>query len=303
MESIKSVFNSFFEVLPSIWNLKIFAIDGSDLTFGKLLSGILLLVVGYFICKKLSKQFGNKVLSRLDVDTSIQHTLQTLSFYFLLIILVLFILRLINVPVTVFTVLGGALALGVGFGSQNIVNNFISGIILMVERPVRVGDIIQVQSEGLRGTIEHIGGRSTMIKSMDNTHFVVPNSYLLEKNVLNWTLSDDVVREKVSVGVAYGSDTDLVKKTLMDATVNVKKVLHYPEPVILFAEFGDSSLNFELYFWTRVGNVFQVKKVASDIRYEINKLFAENKIEIAFPQLDVHMKELDSSKPFIGPSV
>ncbi|MCB0356768.1 MAG: mechanosensitive ion channel [Bdellovibrionales bacterium] len=278
--------------VPDLWNINLLSVDGKNITLGKVITGILLFIMGYFICRSLSREIESRLLSRLDIDASLKHTLRTMIFYSMLVILTLFVLRLLNVPITIFTVLGGALAIGVGFGSQNIVNNFISGLILMIERPVRVGDIIE--TEGLRGTVENIGARSTIIKSMDNTHYVVPNSSFLEKNVLNWTLSDDVVRTKVLVGVAYGSNVRKVEEMLKEAVSGNDRILKYPEPMVLFSEFGDNSLNFEVYFWTRVMNVMQLKLLESSVRFRIDELFNENNIVIAFPQRDVH---IDTPRP------
>jgi small-conductance mechanosensitive channel len=136
---------------------------------------------------------------------------------------------------TAFTVLGGALAIGIGFGSQNVMNNFISGLILMLERPVRARDVIEV--DGNHGTIENIGARSTQIRSTDGRHIIVPNSFFLESNVVNWTLSDDLMRAKVSVGVVYGSPTRQVERLIRRA-VDEERVLKTPEPIIIFEEFG-----------------------------------------------------------------
>lgn len=281
-----------FSWMPDLWGLQLFEVDGKHVTLGKVITGVLLLVLGYYLARKTTKQIETRVLSRLDVEDSLKYTLKTMIFYLMLVILTLFTLRLLNVPITIFTVLGGAVAIGVGLGAQNIVNNFISGLIIMVERPVRVGDFVEL--ENLSGTVETIGARATRIKSMDNTHIVVPNSSFLEKNVLNWTLSDDVVRTKVAVGVAYGSPTRKTEELLKRAVKNHPKVLRSPEPVVLFDNFGDNSLNFEVLFWARIRTMLQLKSIASDIRFEIDDLFREAGIVIAYPQQDVH---LDTARP------
>lgn len=273
--------------LNDFWTYPLVMIDKNPITVAKVITGLVLLVVGYFICKNLSKEFSKRVLTKLDIDDSLRATLQTVIFYILLVILTLFVLRLLNVPVTIFTVIGGALAIGVGFGSQNIVNNFISGLVLMIERPVRVGDFIQVNS--LTGRVENIGARSTVIKSMENKQIVVPNSDFLEKQVVNWTLSDDLIRTKLTIGVAYGSDTELVKELLLKATKSEDKVLRYPEPVVIFEDFADSSLNFEIYYWAKLRDMIQLKILASNIRFTIDRSFREANVVIAFPQRDVHL--------------
>jgi small-conductance mechanosensitive channel len=291
MEYLKS-FQEFFAWLPEFWNIQLAIVDKQPITLGKVLTGISLFVLGYFICRAIARELEKRLLSHLDIEPSLRHTLRTIVFYVMLIILTLFVLRLLNVPITIFTVLGGALAIGVGFGSQNIVNNFISGLIIMIERPVRVGDLIEL--DGLYGTVEHIGARSTRVKSLDNTHIVVPNSSFLEKNVLNWTLSDDVVRAKVSVGVAYGSPTEKVEELLLESLKDKEGILRYPEPAVIFAEFGDNALTFNVYFWTHVSNMLKLRMLESRVRFTIDRLFRESQITIAFPQRDVH---LDTVRP------
>lgn len=282
--------NELFSWFPDIWGIRLVEVDGKPVTFGKVVTGIILLILGYYFSRKATKQIEMRVLARLDVEDALKYTLRTMIFYLMLVILTLFTLRLLNVPITIFTVLGGAVAIGVGLGAQNIVNNFISGLIIMVEQPIRVGDFVEL--DALAGTVETVGARATRIKSMDNTHIVVPNSSFLEKNVLNWTLSDDIVRTKVSVGVAYGSPTRKTEELIKKAVVEHDRVLSSPEPIVLFAEFGDNSLIFEVYFWAQIRTMLQLKQIASDIRFAIDDLFREHQITISFPQRDVHLDSL-----------
>jgi small-conductance mechanosensitive channel len=209
-----------------------------------------------------------------------------------LILFFLVALRSVSIPLTAFTVLGGALAIGVGFGSQNIVNNFISGLILLAERPIKVGDMIEV--EGQRGHVEWIGARSTRVRTFDNIHIVVPNSVFLERSVVNWTLADDDVRTKVDVGVAYGSDVAATKRVLLQAVTEHEKVLASPSPAVFFMAFGDSALEFRTHFWIRSRDMGERLAIESDVRTTIDRLCRENGITIAFPQRDVH---LDAAHP------
>ncbi len=286
MENIVD-FLSIFDWLKDIWSFQITSVDGYPITIGKIVKGITLLIMGYFLCRSVSREVEKKLLVRLDIDSSLRHTLRTIIFYFLLIVLTLFILRLLNIPITVFTVIGGALAIGVGLGSQNIVNNFISGLIMMIERPIKMGDIIEV--DGITGRVELIGPRSTRIKTTSNTHIVVPNSKFLENNVLNWTLSDDLVRLKITVGVAYGSDTKMVEETLLETVADMEKVLKYPEPAVFFTNFGDSSLDFSLVLWVKLYDPLHRFQIESEVRHKIASIFADKDISIPFPQRDLNM--------------
>ncbi len=276
-----------------LWDTELAAVEDRPITIGKVATALLLFALGYALSRLISRQLGHLLMRRGALDQGAAHALQGLSFYLMLVLFFLFALRTVSIPLTAFTVLGGALAIGVGFGSQNIVNNFISGLILMAERPIRVGDIIELDST--QGKVERIGARSTRVRTFDNTHIIVPNSAFLERNVINWTLSDDILRSHVDVGVAYGSPTREVDKLLHRVLKEHGKILDRPEAVVLFTEFGDNSLNFRAYFWIRVRSVMDRRRIESDVRYRIDHFFREAGITIAFPQRDVH---LDVSRPF-----
>ena len=285
---IDLIITDLWERIPSLWNWGIFTIDKNTITIGQLIIGLLLLVMGYFLIRKMTRHMEAHILRRMEVQASVGHAVSTFVLYFLMIILVLFTLRLLNIPITVFTVIGGAIAVGVGLGSQNIVNNFISGLIVILEQPIRLGDIVEI--EGVTGEVERVGARSTRIKSVDNTHIVVPNSSFLEKNVLNWTLYDPVIRRRVDVGVIYGSPTREVEKLLKVAVSENKMVLARPEPIVFFKAFGDNSLEFSISFWIKVNHIMDLKRVPSDIRFRVDELFRQNNIIIAFPQKDLHFR-------------
>ena len=178
-----------------------------------------------------------------------------------------------------------ALGVGIGFGLQNIVNNFLSGIILLFERPIRVGDMIDV--DGKLCHVKHLGIRSTVVQTLDNSSVIIPNSDLLSNKVVNWTLNDSDVALKCEVGVAYGTDTQKVSDLLLSSVQASNKVLKFPEPQVWFEEFGDSSLNFVLKVWIDLPE--QKYLIKTDLMHEINRLFTENDIKIPFPQRDVNL--------------
>jgi potassium-dependent mechanosensitive channel len=186
-------------------------------------------------------------------------------------------------------VVSGALAVGIGFGSQNLIGNFISGIILLVERPINQGDVLEIN--GQQVTVESIGPRSTLVRSRDNTHVIVPNSRLLEENVVNLTLSDDVIRTRIHVGVAYGSPTRDVERLLEEVMTGLEGVMKEPAPFATFTDFADSSLAFEASFWSALEGR---KKIESELRHRIAEAFTKAGIVMAFPQRDVH---LETTKP------
>lgn len=281
-----------WHALATAWAYEILTVDGQAIRTGTLVSAIVLAIGGYAFSGRASRWLRDLAIGRLHVDEAQADTFETLGFYFLFAAVLVTGLRLVHFPLTVFTFVGGALAIGIGFGSQNVMNNFISGIILMLERPVRSGDLVEVQ--GTHGHVEHIGARSTLVRADDNTQIIVPNSFFLENNVVNFTLVDDVLRSRVTVGVAYGSPTRAVADTIAGALRAEPAVLDTPAPRVVFADFGDSALVFDAYFWVRARAILDRLAVESDVRHRIDDLLRDAGIAIAFPQRDVH---IDSARP------
>lgn len=294
--SIQDWLTNLSVVAGRVWDYEITSIEDDPITVGKILLGFLLLVVGFYVSNYLTAKMGKQLVARISLDQAAAFAFQRIGHYLLLVLIVLFVLSLVRIPLTFFTVIGGALAIGVGFGSQNIVNNFLSGLILMVERPIRIGDI--VEAEHVLGTVEWLGARSTRIKTFDNLRLVVPNSTLLQNKFINWSLSDDIVRREIKVGVLYGSPVQKVDALLQQASAEHSLVEKYPKPVVLFDDFGDNALIFILLIWLRMSRTgkaqLYLKQVESQLRFRIDELFRENNITIAFPQRDVH---LDTIKP------
>jgi len=284
--------DAFWSTVRSVWNYELTSLEDNPITVRKIALGIVLLLAGLFVSRRMVTWFGRRFLPRFGLDEGAIAAIQSLLFYILVLTVVMISLRIVNVPLTAFTILGGALAIGIGFGSQNIVNNFISGLILLAERPVRVGDLAQI--DDLVGVIEHIGPRSTRVRSPENVDIIVPNSSFLEKNVINWTLTDDRHRAHISVGVNYGSPTREVVKLIRKSLDEHGKILPKPEPIVLFADFGDNALVFEAHFWVRMRRIMERRIIESDIRSRIDSLFREAGIVVAFPQRDVH---LDARNP------
>jgi small-conductance mechanosensitive channel len=195
------------------------------------------------------------------------------------------------------TIIAGALGVGIGFGLQGIVNNFVSGLILLFERPVKVGDYIQLGE--LWAEIKKIGLRATVVETFDKSEIVVPNSDLVSYQVTNWTLSNRMARLIIPVGVEYGSDVPLVIETLMECAKANSKVMTKPEPQVLFLKFGESSLDFELRTW--ILDIDERLVIISELHQEIDRRFRQAGIVIAFPQRDLHLRSVDESAPSILP--
>ncbi len=277
--------------MNELWNYGFSMPDGQSLTVGRIVAVVLLLVGGYLISRFIGYLLGQRLAStRLRPDVA--HTIKRVAFFTLLVLVVLTALSLLGVPLTAFAFATGAIAIGVGFGAQNIINNFISGWILMAERPIRIGDFVEI--DNTMGTVELIGNRSTRIRRVDGVHLLVPNSRLLEQTVVNWTLVDKEIRTMVRVGVEYGSPVRSVAELILEAVRAQPESKDEPAPTVVFEDFGDSALIFDSYFWCDVGGEKLLRDIRSEIRFRITEMFAENGITIAFPQRDVH---LDSTGP------
>ncbi len=200
---------------------------------------------------------------------------------------VLVILGTAGIDLTTLNVLAGAVGIGVGFGLQTITNNFISGLIILFERPVKVGDRIQVGD--VTGDVVRIGARATTIRTNDNIEIIVPNADFISSQVINWSHSDREVRLHIPVGVSYSSNPEEVRDILLEVAASHHGVLTHPPPDVVFMEFGDSSLNFDLRVWTS-DYITKPKILRSDLNFAIRKEFRSRGVEIPFPQRDIHVR-------------
>ncbi len=281
-----------FSIFGQVWHLTLFTIKDNSVNIGNIILGLILLYPGIRISRYFSGEFQSLVLKRLRLDSGTKKSLEAFFRYILFAIVILFVLTIVGIPLTAFTLLGGAFAIGIGLGSQNLVNNFLSGIVLMTERPLKIGDIVELENR--RGIVEHIGGRSTRIKTFENVRMVIPNSKLLENTVINWSLIDSDLRREVSVGVAYGSPASTVGNILKQAVSDIPDIKQSPEPVILFDNFGDDALIFRILYWVEISNTLNPFVIDSDLRYKIYEMLNAENITIAFPQRDIH---LDTTSP------
>ncbi|WP_075356216.1 mechanosensitive ion channel family protein [Desulfovibrio sp. DV] len=222
---------------------------------------------------------------RPGIDPGVRDVLETTSLYILWGLYILISLFLLGFSFTSLAVVAGGLSVGIGFGLQNIVNNFVAGLILLFGRSIQAGDTIQI--DAIWGQVRKVNIRNTVVQTFDNATLFVPNSDLISGKLVNWTHRDPTVRREIAVGVAYGSDTEQVRQILLDAATSQPRVLKSPEPSVQFQNFGESSLDFKLLFW--VDNVGAAVATTSDIRFAIDKRFRELGIDIPFPQREVRI--------------
>ncbi len=275
------------DILIQVFSYEFFQLAGTPITLRQLILVPLGLWLGYVFIKKSSRLLSKK-LQEKHFSPDVALLIQRLYFIVVLIIAAITGLGILGIPLTAFAFVSGAIAIGVGFGAQNIINNFISGWILMWEKPIRIGDFLEIGD--VRGTVDTINTRSTRIRRIDGVHLLIPNSHLLENTVVNWTLVDKLVRTTIRVGVAYGSPVRKVHALIMQAATEQETVLSGDrEPKVIFEDFGDNALIFDLFIWIDSFGDTDLRTLRSEIRFRIYELLEEHDIVIAFPQRDVHI--------------
>jgi small-conductance mechanosensitive channel len=247
---------------------------------------IVLLVV--LVSRVVRRLLRLRVLARTKLDLGLQYAIARIVSYIVLVLGLLIGLETLGVNLSSLAVIAGALGVGIGFGLQNIVSNFVSGLILLTERPIQIGARVDVG--GTMGDVIRIGARSTTIVTNDNITIIVPNSEFISGRVINWSIGDPKVRFRVPVGVSYSSDPHLVEKLLLEVAGANPHVLKVPPPTVRFVEFADSSLNFELRAWS-VDMVNRPGALRSELNFAIWDKFKQHGIEIPFPQRDLYLKE------------
>lgn len=263
-----------------------------DISLGTVLIGIVLFIIAYCIAANISKRIQRALVRRKFIGENQARTLRNWLMLIVAFLLALATLNWLSIPLTIFAFLAGALAIGVGFGTQTIIRNFISGIILLFERKVRVGDTIEV--DGVVGVVSEINTRSSIVRGFNGIENLIPNSLFLENRVVNWTLHNRNIRREIRLGVTYGAPTQEVIRILTEAADRHGLVLKDPAPIATLANFGDNSLDFILYFWIEQNEKTSAIVVESDLRIMIEKRLTEAGISVPFPQRDVH---LEMSKP------
>jgi len=281
--------------LVDFWNLSLSVGPATDgvpgLTVGSLLTFFFIIYLSIVISRFLRLIFDTEIQQRYQINQDITSTVSILIRYSLISVGFFVAVIASGFSLDRLAILIGALGVGIGFGLQNIINNLISGLILAFERPVKVGDIIEVSTLNLIGTVKEIGIRASIIRTFDETEVIVPNGNIISNEVVNWTLSDKVRRNTVEVGVEYGSNTEQVIEILIQQAKTHTHVMDRPEPFALFVGFGDSSLNFKLFFWT--ANYDRRLVTLSEIHVSIDKALKDAGITIPFPQRDLHIKTVE----------
>ena len=275
------------EWLKTTWNLELFHLGENPFTTKTFLLLVLSLFLLFYISSKIRKILVHKIFPRYDLDIGVSQSIATIVRYLLIVVGLIIIFQTTGIDLSALGLLVGALGVGIGFGLQNITNNFISGLIILFERPIKVGDRIEI--DDLAGNIVDISARATTIITNDNIAVIVPNSDFINSRVINWSHNNKQVRLNFPVGVSYNEDPERIRTLLEEVAKANSGVLGSPKPYVLFESYGDSSLNFNLLVWTSAF-IDRPKILKSELYYEIFRKFKEHNVEIPFPQRDIHLK-------------
>ena len=270
--------------IPLAWNAPLPAVSLSLLQIFLLIA---LLVAVFWISSRTKRFLFNQVLAQSGLDRALQYAIAQIIANVVLVVGVLIVLENTGIHLGALAVFAGAVGVGVGFGLQNIASNFISGLVILAERPITIGDRVEVA--GITGQVHQIRARSTVIRTNDNIMMIVPNTKFIDSPVTNWTYGDPKVRFRIPVGVAYGSDIDKVREALLAAGRENPNTLKDPEPSVFLEKFGDNSIDFQLVVWSSEMSA-RPSRYRSDINFAIEEKFREAGIEIAFPQRDLHIR-------------
>jgi small-conductance mechanosensitive channel len=283
MENLRQI----SERIKSFLDIPIFKLGDKELTLWLLIYLFFLVILLFYVSGKLKKWLVEKLLARTELDIGIRQAAGTIFRYLMVVIGLVIILQTVGIDLTALNILAGAVGIGIGFGLQNIANNFMSGLIILFERPIKIGDRIEIGK--VSGDVIHIGARSTSVLTNDNITIIVPNSKFISENVINWSRYDRKVRFKIPVNVAYDSDVRLVEKLLLEVADENPDVLKTPAPGVRFLEFGDYGLLFELRAWS-TSLLQRQGKLISSINFGIYDKFKQHKIEIPFPQQEIRIR-------------
>ncbi len=282
-----------FEKFVSIINYSLFKINKKEITPLDLFIFILILFIGWFL-GKYYKKLVYSVRRKYEINYSTATLLANMGYYFIITLAFLIALKSIGLDLSSLAIVAGALSVGIGFGLQNIVSNFVSGIIMMFEKSIKIGDYIQID-ENTRGEVVDISMRSTVVKTNDNINLIIPNQTFIQNQVINWTMNDDIVRFRVPFGVAYGTDVEKMEKILLEELQKsnlpfIRSKNQDLSPRVIFIEMGDSSLNFELFIWVKGKFARRPRRTRSEFLKFIYKKLNEHGFEIPFPQNDIHFR-------------
>lgn len=270
-----------------LWGKELFKLGETEFTLGKFTYLILALTLLIYLTGWFKRLLVRKVFPRYDMDIGVSQSIATITRYIIVVVGLFIIIQSTGIDLSTLGILFGALGIGIGFGLQNITSNFISGIIILFERPIKVGDRIEVG--GTHGMVSRISPRATTIITNDNVSIIVPNSEFISGRVINWSHHDRKIRFRIPISVAYGSDVEKVVRLLTEVAEEDPDVLKKPKPHVRLVNFGDNGIEFHIMVWT-TSLIHRRGMLYSNINFALHRKLTQNGVEIPFPQRDLHLK-------------
>lgn len=267
--------------ISKIWSYPLYQNSSFNITLGKIIALVGFLILAFAISQLFVRKIVHKLLDKTSLDIGAKSAIENLSGYLFTLVFVIIALSLADIPLAALTFVGGALAIGFGLGAQGILNNFMSGIILQIEKPIKVGDIVAI--DDLRGVVEEIGTRSTKLALSDHSHIIVPNSKILENKVSNWTLRNNILRSKINVELAYQHDPKKVQESFLELLNKQEEILKFPEARVYVDELTPTSIKYTIYYWIRITSTLDKLANESDTRIKIYQLIKEKNYKIPLP--------------------
>lgn len=288
VETLEKISQWLEDYLSPFWRLLSNPLtEESPISLGNIFYVVLGFIILTFLAKRLRRILVNRILIKANIEEGTRASIGTIVKYSFLLIGSIFIVQSAGIDLSALSLLAGALGVGIGFGLQNITDNFISGLIILFEKPIKVGDRIEVGS--VEGDVISISVRATTIQTNDNVSVIVPNSEFISQKVINWSHNDRNIRFRIPIGVSYNEDPVKIRRLLMEVAAKNEHVLKKPEPFVFFDEFADSSINFTLAVWTAT-HTDKPRRLKSEILFAVFQVFKDEGVEIPFPQRDLHIK-------------
>jgi small-conductance mechanosensitive channel len=274
----------FISIVFNLVNTPLFSIGQTQVTLGNIVLAVFIFFISFIVSAFIRRIIKSRLSKQLKFSKGMTYAVNRIVHYLIITLGVIIAAQFLGINLDSFAIAFGFVGVGIGFGLQSLTANFISGIIMLIEQPVSVGDMVSIENQV--GTVSKVQMRATLINTLDNISIIVPNSKFIDNQVINWSHGDTRVRLHCPVGVSYGSDVPLVRNTLLQVAKEHPDVLKRPEPEVLFLKFNDSSLDFDLLIW--IDDPEKQFIVKSQINYAIDEAFRKNNIKIPFPQLDMH---------------
>ena len=290
MERFLELWDDVVSWVSDVWEVfsrPIFTLGDNQISLSTVIYFLIAFIALTLISKRLKSILVERLLSKTQLEKGVKASIGTAFRFFFILIGSIIIIQSAGIDLSALSLLAGALGVGIGFGLQNVTDNFISGVIILFEKPIKVGDRIEVGD--VQGDVVNISFRATEVRTNDNITIIVPNSEFISSRVINWSHNDRNIRFRIPVGVSYKEDPEVVKEILLKVADDNPHVLKNPEPDVLFDEYADSSINFVLAVWTTT-HTDKPRVLRSELYFEIFKRFRERGIEIPFPQRDVHVR-------------